>query len=1188
MFKLLLNYIRDQKNNWLQVIGLGFLVIIMIASFLSLTFGANYVADDYKNNIANGELHQEIQFPSQWNPSFKRRNIGDSWLENINYVTRIRGSETDQINETKMLNATFQLQKLEENFYRFYFEEQSSNVHVGAKFAKTTNHNFLDFKLSLPFNYPSVEEHDAYLQQQATIIDRFVFDPNKIGDPNNDANKTNFFITNTTSALDYYNNSIKPKTLFAKREYNPDDVGALAKLYYFLTIGMLWGDNISWDRSLITTDLLVSSKTFAFVQTSPNDKVNAPILVNGNNAMFDPKVLADNEILVYQEFAKLNNLTIDQDYYFSGYKFTIVGFATSAFSANNNYYFRGVSDNKNQTVAFINQNTMNKVISDPFAKTFENRFMVFNPEQSAKQISDKINNEWIYQYFHNKLINNPNINKTNLFGITNGIDSRLLFNPLAINFGYHTFEHWTWATLQKLTALFTDIASVFLVLIFIVASVIIFIVVFKMIDRNKKLIGILKANGYQNWKISVALVSAIVFPIIIFALIAVALSVIISHFIVVAYASTMIIVNHGFPFYWLSSLLVVIIPILVLFIISSGLVTLLLQVDALSLIHNSWGKEKYNFKINAFLKGLTTKLIKNFSFKNKLAITTTFRSFGKVILVSIVSIFASTLMLFSLSATGLVGNMLGLQFASIDYHFNSQYKFTGQVYNNFLTSEKQLLYKKEEAKDILARPSLYEPLKEAINEVIKNPDQSKMFDFRYGYIKGSELYQVRKLIIEPNFDRLPEEFKNFWNENIHWIDYLTNNNGQNETVDLILNFGLLPYDKQEENPYTQISLWDPHDFNINTINTDEYYFDNKHQVFVGDWSKFNGVTRVVQGVNQDSSKFLNPSLRNSNLRTFSNLTLSKMTIAGGWLNNSFLQIRESIIEQFKIENPESSSVKIIPMVGSVVGGTKTNPGGDGGHLGKTVLYRYNSFDGREKYIIGVIYDGARNLLPNNVLMPNQWLNEALFDNDQNLISQFANSKFTNFPNNELWYYLPIISEKNDYNIDLSKVIKEGYLTQEKAIGPGLGLLYDVNSVKDILLAQQYTFQTLILLFAIFSVFLSFLIVIIISNINIRDNLILINILRSLGYSSPEVSYIFLIVMIPLIVVFSLFSVLIAPILTNFLAGSLANVIAQQLPVVFLWWYYAIPIFVIVLIYFISFVITWKLNINDRQLMNLTK
>lgn len=1178
MFKLLTNYIREQKTSLVQVFGLGFVIIIMVASFLSLNFGTAYVSDAYWKDIAHEEFHQDVTFSVA--PRFKGGSFRDSWLDNLNYIDR-RGEVTEKITK-----ASFRLEKLAEDketdlyLYRFYFYDAASNIMVGEKLAEETGHNFIDFKLSFPLSYPSYDEHKQFLADQAANLDEYVV--------SGDTNKVSFFLTNR-KAFDYYNEN---RAKFPNgRDYNEEDIVKQAHLYQYLLTGMLYGDNLAWTRVFYVNDLLITGKTISFIQTTPEDRVLEPILTDGNTRSFDPRVLADGEILIYRQFAEENNLHIGQNYVFAGYQFKIAGYATSVMTANNATYFYYQSDNKNQTVAFTNQKTMMKVFNNPYTVVYQNDFLGFNPEKSSKAIGvtdeNPEGNYWIYQYLHQKMLDDKSLNKKNLYSaVNNAIHNRFLVNPLNYWTKFEALEAVVWTNVDKLKDIFLEIASTFLGLIFVVVAVIVFIVIFKMIDRNKRVIGILKAHGYQNWKLNLALVFSTIFPMILFAILGAAIAILLGHVIVASYSTAVILVSYGWPFYYKIALMVILIPFVALIIIGFIMVAFLLRVNALTLISNNWAKSKYNVRINAFFANIVAGISENFNFYNKLAITTSFRSFGKTLFIAVVGVFASTLLLFSFSSGGLVNNLLGLQFASINYKFNTKYNFSDTVSQNFITDNTELLYKKASIEEIKSEPSLYLPLRNALEKMLDDPIVPNIIDFRYGYIMGSELYSIRKDIVEKQWSKFPKEFKNWWETNIFFIDYLTNDNGKKST-DLMVNFGLLPYDREKESPFTELDFSDAHDFNINTIDTTKYFYNNETDVLEGDWSKFWGNKRTVNGVDSTASNYLNPSFKNTNFNTFANLTLTNMSTTGGWINTNFLDVRKQIIEKFNIQNPDTAAVKIVPMIGSTVPGSEKIIGGDGDSIGKTVLYRYRGLDMQMKYIIGVVYDGARNLLQNTILMPESWLNPAIFGNYTNLAAKFANTKFTKFNESELHQYLPIISTKNDYLIDLAKVVDNNYL-QEKGIAPGLTMIYDVAAIKEMFQARQYSLQILIILFAVFSVFLSFMIIIIISNINIRDNLMLIEILRSLGYSASETSYVFLITAIPILLIFALFAIFIAPILTGVVAGAISNFLLINVPILFRWWYFALTLLVVLLIYFVSYVITWSLNVNNKKIMSQTK
>ncbi|WP_342261478.1 hypothetical protein [Spiroplasma endosymbiont of Notiophilus biguttatus] len=60
MVKIFFNYLREQRKNIIQVLGLGFLVMIMIITFLSIKFSDQYLENQYLNDISQNTNFQEL------------------------------------------------------------------------------------------------------------------------------------------------------------------------------------------------------------------------------------------------------------------------------------------------------------------------------------------------------------------------------------------------------------------------------------------------------------------------------------------------------------------------------------------------------------------------------------------------------------------------------------------------------------------------------------------------------------------------------------------------------------------------------------------------------------------------------------------------------------------------------------------------------------------------------------------------------------------------------------------------------------------------------------------------------------------------------------------------------------------------------------------------------------------------
>lgn len=1188
MIKLLRNYIREQKNNLLQMFGLGFLVIIMIVAFLSLNFSNSYLVDQYVNDIAAKQFNQytyflpieDVNFYGKYRPSADK--IG-SYLNNINYyLPDSHNNET--IDRAKMENATFQLTipyASRPDIYRFTFyggdNKSEQYFAIGTQLFNATGKKYLDFKINIPLNYPTYATHKAVVKKYTNILNKYVFDSL------HPENATNFMIT-SNAALQFYRHNFQDKKEYAKRAYDESVVSDQAKLYQIMSMGMLYQD-IEWQHVVMVNDLLITSKNFAFIETGPNYFVNKPVIVSNGGPSLSDKPLQDNEILIYQHFAELNNLHIGQTYVIAGQRFIIRGYATSSLAAFVGRYFNNSLDLKNNTVAFTNGNTMNKVTTDlrPFSKIVDNFFLGINPDQ-AKNIDVKINNGWIYDYLHASYYQPHNIASAKYYH--NGINYNKLISPLNISIvDFETsIQEWTFSSITSRINIIKQISSLFLILIFIVTTVIIFIITFKMIDRNKKLIGVLKATGYKSWQLSVTLVAAIIIPLVIFAVIGVLISIPIAHYLIfITNINFMALISYGWYFNMVTALLLLVIPMVSLTVISFLLVLVLLRNKPLDLITNNISKQKYKVNIGLIFTFIAKYVIDSFSYRNKLAITTSVRSFGKTLIIAFTSIFAATLVFFALASSSLINNMLGSQFAGTNFNYQNTYQFDDNIKSNFISAENKLLYQFDSVNHIKSKVSLYGELLAAVQQFdVTNPNKPIMINVQNRYIMGSELWKIKQWI-DSHPSQIPQEVKNFLNNNDILIKYLTNNNGKNAT-DLMISFGLVPYTGVTEVPYTQLDLSYASKLLLDQPGA---VFDNVSQTLseasFTNWA----APRIAYGIDNSLSNFLSPSFSLSNFSTFSNLNLNEMKLSNKWQDQQFIAIRDKLIAKLGIINPDSSAVQFIPMATSNLPAVKNAYNG-GEVLNSSIIYQYQGLDNQKKYIIGIAYDYVNKLDPKLILMPKLWLNNILFGGQNyRLQHNFANSKLSKFNDNELKHYLPIISTKNDYNIDLAQVPLLGYL-ENKGISTALSSVYDISNLRSIVKTTQYSLQVIITFFGILSIILSLMIVVIVTNIYVRDNLILINILRSLGYTSLEVSYNFLAIIMPVLVISSLFSVFIAPPLVLVLSNLLATFAKIAFPVIFHWWYFALMIAINILIYLVSYVITWKLNVNNRQLMTLTK
>ncbi len=230
-----------------------------------------------------------------------------------------------------------------------------------------------------------------------------------------------------------------------------------------------------------------------------------------------------------------------------------------------------------------------------------------------------------------------------------------------------------------------------------------------------------------------------------------------------------------------------------LVIISFIIVYLFLQKRPLDLISSRTFKKHHHLTISRIFSFISLQVIGNISYRNKLATTISMRSFSKLVIISIISIFAATLMLFSVAASGLVNDMLAIRFEGINFNYLSNYHYQ-KIGKNFINSNKQLVYSMNSISQVESGTSLKQDLEDAINSYLTNPNNPApvIRDVRNKYILGSELLKMRKNLEKPTvWNLLSPTFKKQWMKQINVINYLTNANG-NDSKDLLISFATIP------------------------------------------------------------------------------------------------------------------------------------------------------------------------------------------------------------------------------------------------------------------------------------------------------------------------------------------------------------------------------------------------------------
>ncbi|WDA54176.1 MAG: ABC transporter permease [Spiroplasma endosymbiont of Drosophila atripex] len=293
------------------------------------------------------------------------------------------------------------------------------------------------------------------------------------------------------------------------------------------------------------------------------------------------------------------------------------------------------------------------------------------------------------------------------------------------------------------------------------------------------------------------------------------------------------------------------------------------------------------------------------------------RSFGKLVIISIVSIFAATLMLFSIAASGLVNDMLSLQFEGINFNYLNSYHYE-DIENNFINNNKQLLYNIAPVSQIESGVSLKQDLQDAIDSYLINPNNPApvIRDLRNKYILGSDLLKMRK-----NFEKsttwnlLPQTFKKQWAKQINIINYLTNESGNNN--DLLISFGIIPYQEQNELPFIKLNIEDSYDLDFSHNNAIGNTYDSVTQTF-NDSCFSNEVTirQTIYGINANSNNFIKPNLINSKFKKFINMNNDTMNTSDFWLDKEFTKNVNNVKKQLHITSTNAPNVTFLPIVAS--------------------------------------------------------------------------------------------------------------------------------------------------------------------------------------------------------------------------------------------------------------------------------
>lgn len=359
-----------------------------------------------------------------------------------------------------------------------------------------------------------------------------------------------------------------------------------------------------------------------------NAKINKPYLVKGKFP------INDDEVTILPNFAYQNNININDYYKVLGKKYKVIGYTYAS-----DYIYPIISnsnpiyDIKRNNIIYINEQNYQKI------KGIESKIysITFKDEKNKKD------------FLNEKIINidsDSNIRESRINMLKDEIKSDEKFA-------------------DKLVSLFLFITSFIMI-----------IVIKKRIDMERKEIGILKALGYNNFKImlsyliyplSISIIGSLLGYLIGFILHVPLYQINLNNF-AIPISSYYFNLKYLFNFMFIS--------VICLGIISILLITLTLNKKIISLF-----KENDNLKINFILKiinFLTNKLPFKYRFKYSLA----FKSLFKLIGVFIISFCACILITLSLTLINLIDNLLENSFRNINYKYAVQTNISDKKYDD--------------------------------------------------------------------------------------------------------------------------------------------------------------------------------------------------------------------------------------------------------------------------------------------------------------------------------------------------------------------------------------------------------------------------------------------------------------------------------------------------------------------------
>lgn len=428
------------------------------------------------------------------------------------------------------------------------------------------------------------------------------------------------------------------------------------KFSYHLGMRSLYAKTTNYrNKDLNYTLVLVDYYQHLIENNSNRKDMNKVIITEGR------KPIASNEVIIFKQFAVANNLKI-----YDGKNIN-----------NPQFYLPGVGDVNNLAVTGLRivgyGMTPDYVVPIGIMKStitipeFATQTFVYMQPFKFRQLA--INKSLIQEHYYGQFNSGyewNNIRKNEYLQLEKQ------FNELiGTKINYKAIA--SLETNDTVKPLFIQsrtngvISTTFLFLILLIVFVIIIFLVKKDINDEKIHIGLLKAIGYRDWKISFSFLGLISFSSIVGSLLGYGASLFVQYLLSVVYANHIQLPLSYITFDWVIFLIVSLGPLLFLLMITYIFANVFLKKPPLVLLTPNISPQINGIKL-FFLK------LGSFApFKVKVSFSLVIKSFSRVVVVIIAMISTTILLMFVFVTSTVVNDSINKSFSPINYHYNYFY-----------------------------------------------------------------------------------------------------------------------------------------------------------------------------------------------------------------------------------------------------------------------------------------------------------------------------------------------------------------------------------------------------------------------------------------------------------------------------------------------------------------------------------